>query len=377
MQRSGQSILQIVTDANRRGAQVFATDLEIGLRTEGFNVETVALHSGQHRNSLDIDVLGKGHRSVSTLRALRRRAKDHDVVIAHGSNTLFACAVGLIGLNVPVVYRQISDPLFWASSAVRRIRVATYLRATQRVVALSAPIAETFVAHYRLNANDVVVVPNAVPAGAFSLGDEAAASKARHRFGLPAGTFVVGYVGALVTEKGVDVAIDAMAHLPSSHLLVVGDGSERAALERRAHDVAPGRVTFAGQVDDSVSALHAVDVLAMPSRGGDSMPAVLIEAGLCGLPAIATPIGAIPDVVLDGESGSIIASSDVDLLSAGLRDLAADPDLRRRFGRRAIDHCSANYTIEVVAQAWARVLDEAITSTTRTTRSSRWSRHQG
>ena len=52
-----------------------------------------------------------------------------------------------------------------------------------------------------------------------------------------------------------------------------------------------------------VEAYAAADVVVLASRGGDSMPAVLIEAGLCGVPAVATPVQAIPEIVLPGETG--------------------------------------------------------------------------
>ena len=114
-------VLQVITDTDRRGAQVFATDLGAELQDE-FDVRTVALAPGRDR-ALDVDVLGPSRRSPKTLRALRTAARHAAIVIAHGSSTLPASAVALVGSGVPFVYRQISDPVFWTPTAAKRLRV--------------------------------------------------------------------------------------------------------------------------------------------------------------------------------------------------------------------------------------------------------------
>ena len=82
------------------------------------------------------------------------------------------------------------------------------------------------------------------------------------------------------------------------------------------------------------------------------MPAVLIEAGLCGLAAVSTPVGAIGDVVNDGYSGWMVPIGDQLALTAAMRRLVDDPELRERFGATARDRCMARFTIEVTAGDW-------------------------
>lgn len=375
MSGRGLSVLQVVTDRDRRGAQVFATDLAPGLASCGFAVETVALADGPRGNALGVDVLGSGPRSARTLRELRRRARHHDVVIAHGSNTLVASSVALLG-STPFVYRQISDPLFWAASQIRRARVTAYLGGASGVVALSDDVAETVIERYRLRREIVTVIPNAVPSGDFAPATAAERTAARDQFGLGEGD-VIGYLGALVPEKGVDLAIRAIAQLPSARLLVVGDGPERTSLESLAAELAPGRVTFAGQIESSRRALHALDTLVLPSRGGDSMPAVLIEAGLCGVPSVATDVGAITDVVVDGVTGRIVAGDDADRLAGALGEILDDDALRQKYGERASARCAANFTIDAVAGVWADVLEAAVRRPNRRSRARRVSRSRG
>src|SRR5690349_18726130 len=113
-------VLQVVTDTDRRGAQVFAIDLQHALSEIGHPVQTVALTDGAS-GGLGTPVLGAKRVSIEGLRALRRQAAGYDVVVAHGSTTLPACALSLAGSGVPFVYRQISDSMFWASTRSRQL----------------------------------------------------------------------------------------------------------------------------------------------------------------------------------------------------------------------------------------------------------------
>ena len=353
-------MLQVVTDRDRRGAQVFAMDLASGLVALNVSVDTVALTKGLHGDLLPLQTLGPSRRSPATFRSLRRRAQSYDVVIAHGSATLLACALALFGSRTPFVYRQISDPLHWASSWRRRLRVAAFVRRAAGIVVLSQSVARVFGRHYRLSNERMTVIPNAVQGGAFSSPSPQQRSDARANVGVAQEALVVAYVGALVEEKGVDLAIDAIGSSDSGTLLIVGDGPERMRLERFAERVAPGRVRFTGALDSPVVAFHAADLLVLPSRAGDSMPAVLIEAGLCGLPAVTTPVGAIADVVVDGSTGRIVPVGDGDAFTAAVVELLADSHKRHELGAAAQSRCRSCFTIETTASAWLRLLEDVV-----------------
>lgn len=353
-------ILQVITDRDRRGAQVFATDLHAGLVALDGNVETVALTKGTRDDLLALDVLGPSRRSFATFRELRRRAKAADIVIAHGSATLLACSVALLGTGTPFVYRQISDPKHWAASLSRRIRVAVFLRRAAGIVVLSPSVAVVFGRHYRIRPDQMSVIPNAVPAGSFTAPSPERRVSARIEFGVADDSVCVVSLGALAVEKGVDVAIRAMGDLPGCQLLIVGDGPDRSRLEALAAQTAKDQIIFTGALSDPGVALAAADVVVLPSRGGDSMPAVLIEAGLCGVPCIATPVGAIADVVLDGSTGYIVPIGDQARFSAALREMSEDPERRQSFGEAAQRHCREHFTIEATAPAWLDLIDSIV-----------------
>lgn len=350
-------VLQVVTDTDRRGAQIFAIDLGEAMRDAGRRVETVALAPGV-RGGLELPVLGPSRTGPRALRALRRRLRTASVVVAHGSSTLPACAIATMGTAVPFVYRQISDSLFWAPTTLRRLRVRAGLARAARVVALWEGSADTLVQHFGVDRSKLRVVPNGVPTAGFGVASASERAAARRAFDLPPDDTVVTYVGALAREKGVDLAVDAVARVPGLRLLVVGDGPERAPLEQRAASAAPGRVRFTGSLADPRSAYAATDVLVLATRGGDSMPAVLIEAGLMGIPAVTTPVGGIPDIVVDGETGVLVPVDDLEALTAACRDLVTDRNRAEVLGRAARRRCDRRFSIASVAEQWSTVLDE-------------------
>ena len=86
------------------------------------------------------------------------------------------------------------------------------------------------------------------------------------------------------------------------------------------------------------------------------MPAVLIEAGLCALPAVSSPVGAVTDVVRDQQTGLVVGIDDLKALTTAVRLLVTDPGLRRKLGRDARRHCLERFTIDAVAREWDAVL---------------------
>jgi glycosyltransferase involved in cell wall biosynthesis len=345
-------VLHVVTAARRRGAETFAVDLAEALGARGVPSEVVALAPADAGDPLPVAVLGPGALAPATLRALRRRARRARAVVAHGSRTLPASALALAGLRTPTVYRSIGDPAAWAGSGRRRLQTRLLLARVDAVTVLWPSAAEDVHRLHGVPRERIHVLPNAVPAARCPVPTAADRAEARRRFGLPAEAPVVAVVGALAPEKRVGDAIAAVATLPEAHLLVAGDGPERRDLEGRAAAEAPGRVVFVGTLPGPAAALAAADVVALPSRT-EGMPGVLIEAGLSGVPAVATDVGGVGEIVVDGETGVLVPPGDAAALAAGLRRALADRD---RLGAAARRRCLARFEIGPVADRWRDLL---------------------
>ncbi len=299
-------------------------------------------------------MLGSSRYGLDTFQELRRRAQATDLVVAHGSSTLLASAVGLVGTHVPFVYLSIGDPTHWAADPLRRVRVGLFLRRAHRVVAICEAARASLIRHFRLDPEHVVVIPNGRSAKRFAPASLGARSSAQRHFELPVtgSSVVVGFVGALSREKRPDVAVRAIAQLPDVHLVLAGDGPQRAEIESLAARLAPGRVHFLGSVDRVEAVYAAVDAVLVTSDS-EGVPGVLIEAGLCAVPVVATSVGWVDQVVVDGVTGVLVPPNRPDLIAQAVLRVAQQSE---EMGRRAREHCVARFELDLVVDAWSALV---------------------
>jgi glycosyltransferase involved in cell wall biosynthesis len=149
---------------------------------------------------------------------------------------------------------------------------------------------------------------------------------------------IVLSVARLAREKGLDVLVRAVAAAddPRLVLVVAGEGPERARLSELAGELSI-RLKLAGDVDwERIVELYvAADVFALLSER-EPWAVVVNEAAACGLPLVLSDrVGAAHDLLRDGENGALVQAGDVDAASQSLRELAADPELRRAQGDRS------------------------------------------
>lgn len=173
-------------------------------------------------------------------------------------------------------------------------------------------------------------------------------------------------LGRFVRDKGFDLAIAAFASIaeaiPAARLVLAGDGPERAALEARAVALGLGdRVRFVGWVDaDRVSALlAATSVLIMPSRR-EGLPLVAIQAAQMGVPVVGTSAGGLPEVVVAGETGLIVAPEDTEALATSIASLLRDRDAMQRMGGAARERADDVFGWERYLAATERVYAETV-----------------
>ncbi len=208
------------------------------------------------------------------------------------------------------------------------------------------------------------VVPNAVDADLFRPlpPDERVAKRAELGWG--EGEFWCGYIGRLVEEKGIADLLDALALCDASvRCAIVGSGEFLPALEAQIERLglsARVQLRAALPLPELAPLMGALDALVLPSRTTarwkEQFGRVLIEANACGVPAIGSDSGAIPDVV--GEGGQIFPEGDARALAEILNGWARDPSqgrLRGEAGRRAV---LAGYTWTRVAEGMKAIYSQ-------------------
>lgn len=268
---------------------------------------------------------------------------------------------GVLGLaarwrgGVPLVSTFFGVELTWVRNQLPFLGplVRAIIRRSDAVTAISSHTAAEI---RRLDPGADVVT---IPFGAAYAGTAAMGPHRREPRG--AGPFRILFVGRLVERKGVDLLVRAVALLRGDHpvqLTIVGDGPERPRLEGLADELdLRGDVRFAGSVSaEEVRTLYRTsDAFVLPAvqdAKGDveGLGVVLLEALTHGLPVVASRSGGIPDIVIDGETGLLVPSGDVQALADAIRRLMNDPELARELAENGGRHVDAHFS-------WERIID--------------------
>lgn len=179
------------------------------------------------------------------------------------------------------------------------------------------------------------------------------------------------FLSNLLVAKGLFVLLDACVHLMnrgvSFQINLIGnegDINTQSLADAIQNRGLQNYVTYLGSITgtekDQQYSDH--DIFVLPSLN-ECMPLVLIEAMRAGLPVVTTYVGAIPDVVLDGETGILVPPNDAECLAEAIFNLANDPAMRQRMGTNGRNRYLDHYTLEKFEQRFVDILQEIATST--------------
>jgi glycosyltransferase involved in cell wall biosynthesis len=331
-------VLLVITLAEIGGAQAYVAALLPALARE-FDVAVAAYGTGPLREAAEAEgvrflPLEHVRRPISPwrdvagllelVRLLRRERPD----IVHASSSKagvlgrLAAAIARIPIRIFTVHgwaftahSGLSSRLYrWADRLVRPLTTVTICVSMQERAAGLA--AGTCVAER------TVVIPNAI-----DVENAPQASRAREK------PLLVS-VGRLKAPKDFATLVRALARLPSESFeaLIVGEGPERPRLEEEIEELRLGEVVrLAGERRDVPEVLAGADVFVLSSCS-EGMPMSVLEAMAAGLPVVASRVGGVPELVVDGETGLLVATGSPEELAAALERLIAEPQLRQRLG---------------------------------------------
>lgn len=177
-------------------------------------------------------------------------------------------------------------------------------------------------------------------------------------------------VAGLRPIKGIDVLIEAAAevvqHIPDARFTIVGDGPDREVLEAQARRLGlEPHVEFLGHRDEIPSLLAATDLFVLPSRS-EAFPNALLEAMAAGLPAIATAVGGVLEVVEDDRTGVLVEPEKPAVLARALIGLMRDRDRAARLGRAARAAMRERYSLRSMVQRLEDLYTTAFAARTET-----------
>jgi glycosyltransferase involved in cell wall biosynthesis len=289
----------------------------------------------------------------AALGLLRKRGWVPDVIHAHVFTAAAVVRAAAAGGGIPLVVTEHDSGMARGRVGGMPLRAARFAyEAADLVAPVSSNLAERIAALGV--ATPIRVIPNAVDTDRFAPGQCNGGADAGDSERLL-------LVGGLVPVKGIPTVLAALAELragrPSAVLEIVGDGSDRGALEALAQQLGlADAVTFSGRLDrDGVAARMRASHVLVSASEWENLPGVQLEALASGLPVVATRVGGVPDVI-DDEVGALVEPGDSHALATALagvldRRHTFDPArlaarVRERFGR------------EHVAAQWDAVYDE-------------------
>lgn len=271
-------------------------------------------------------------------------------VTVYGNLLLLYCR--LLGIRT-AIFLYGKDILQARKSSLRQLLLELAQLLTNKVV-VNSRFTSTLL---RRNQSAAVLYPS-VDVGAWDSTAQGLASRDK-----------VLFVGRLVERKGLEDLLHAMTLLqhevPGVRLEVVGDGPQRAKLERMSANLGiSGMVTFFGELrgKELYGRYEMCAVFAMPSRtmkdDVEGFGTVFLEAGLFGKPSVGTMSGGIPEAVLDGVTGILVGEGDIAGLAAALKTLLLDRELSKKLGGNARRRVVHEFTWEKGTSELVKILGE-------------------
>lgn len=268
-----------------------------------------------------------------------------DVVNTHSSADSWLAALACATLkNPPAILRtrHISAPV--SGNAFNR----WLYRQARGVVTTGESLRRHLLETLALDPARVVSVPTGIDTARFSPAEKAAAKLA---LGLDPAQKHLGIVATLRSWKGHLFLLDAFAQLKRAdlRLLIVGEGPMRGPIEEKIATLGiGGRVVLAGQRTDPEHWLQAMDVFCLPSYANEGVPQAILQAMLCALPIVTTPVGAITEAVSDGDSALVVGPKDAAALATAVARLLDDPALAARIGAAARERAVAKFSLKAM-----------------------------
>lgn len=283
---------------------------------------------------------------------------DADVIHAHGYKADIYVYLALRRAQLPLV----STCHTWYDNdlplRIYGIADRFVLRSYAAVVAVSEEVKQRLL-HSGVSSSKIHLVRNGIDLRPFE--NAAPSLRADPAF---AQSLIVGLVGRLSQEKGVDIFLQAAARvlavLPSARFVVIGEGPDHDKLNSLIDDLKlRDKVYLLGRRDDMPSIYASFDLMVSSSRQ-EGLPMAILEGMASRVPVLATSVGAIPTVIQNGITGILIPADNPDLLATKIIELLQDPALRKQLGTAERSRIEAEYSAARMTNDYLAVYQAAI-----------------
>lgn len=364
-------VMYVVPDLNIGGAERHVTTLMPKLDPDRFSTSVICLGE---KGTLFTDLEGTttpatalNHRKRQAIRAildLVQHMRDFrpDVVITRGYNaeTLGRIAAALTRVPHNVVWVHNYGDIT-RRSTIRRLSDRLLDHVTSAYFGVAQAQTSYIVEELGYPADKVRIIYNGVDLDNFET-DRSAGATAAAEFGIAPTDKVVAIVAALRPEKDHEMLLRAarmvVDAVPTTKLLIVGDGEMRSRIEQLTAELNLGdKVVMAGARSDIPAILQTVDVFALSSYSVECFPMALLEAMAAGRPAVCTAVGGVPEMVDAGTTGFLVPPHDPRAMADGLLRILTDDSLATAMGRAARVRVEREFSLSASVSATERELE--------------------
>lgn len=292
------------------------------------------------------------------------RSGEVDLIHAHNGRTGFSAAMATAhtGVGTSVVTQHFIEPgrvrQSFLKRAVGRLAHRWANSRITRFIAISEAVREAMIARGDAPAGKISFVANGISAP-----DASPTPRVREEFSIPANAPLIVCVARLEREKDLPTLVVAMQKVvhtaPAARCLIVGEGAEKSALRAQiAAANLQSAVTLTGFRSDSIAIIQAADVVVLPSPA-EPFGLVILEAMALGKPVVAMAAGGPREIVVDGETGRLVAPARPEELAAAILPLLGDPATRLRMGSCGRARFAERFTARDMARATLGVYELA------------------
>lgn len=293
----------------------------------------------------------RGNFDLLAIRDICRLIRKHRITVVntHSSKDTWVASLAakIVGVPLLVRTRHISMPI--STSPLNFVH-----RLADGVTTTGEMVREEMIRVNRIDPERILSIPSGVSLERFDPFN-ANGSRVRSEFGISEQALVVTMVAVKRNMKRHDLFVCAAdivrQHFPGVTFLLVGGGTDSESMKAMiASTDLDANIICAGHRDDIPDILNATDVAVLTSDCSEGVPQSLTQAMAMELPVIAAPIGSIPELVLDGQTGLLAKTGDAKSFAEKIELLLADGELRTRLGKAARRHIEKNYTDDIMAE---------------------------
>ncbi|MFT3909010.1 MAG: glycosyltransferase [Ferruginibacter sp.] len=351
-------MLQLVTERQYRGAQVFAAELSSMLAANGHEVFFVGLYPTKEnilvaKGAENMDLAGKKTSlDIGLLMRLVKLIKKlkPDIIQANGSDTLkYAAFAKTFCPGINIVYRNISMVSAWTKQGSFKRKLNSFLfKKVDRVTSVGQQSMDDLVKTYGYPLAKTRLIRRGVPQ--FEYDRIAARKKLATEFRIPETDFILAHTGQFSPEKNHVFMIESfekvLAHDHHVRLLFIGEGKKFQEIkELVVQKNLDKHILFAGYREHVQELLAGSDLFILGSTI-EGVPGVVLEAGIQSLSTVAVNVGGVGEVVINEKTGILLDHHDADAFSNAIISLWKDEKARRSLGTNAKQFVLENYSLQ-------------------------------